>query len=148
MTAIIWIHLAATLWMTGLIWFVQTVHYPLFALVGPEDFGEYHRVHVRALGRLVGPVMILEAFCATWLLVVSIGTAVLIWAAIGWGLLVIIWLSTFCLQVPAHRVLSRNTGNPHPTIQSLTAGNWIRTIGWSARSALAMAWCAWEGAPV
>ena len=30
------LHAAATLFMTGLIWFVQVVHYPLFARVGED----------------------------------------------------------------------------------------------------------------
>jgi hypothetical protein len=29
---------ASTLFMTGLSWFVQVVHYPLFAAVGPDAF--------------------------------------------------------------------------------------------------------------
>ena len=31
-------HLAATLFMVGVIWFVQVVHYPLFAKVGATAF--------------------------------------------------------------------------------------------------------------
>ena len=34
-------HLASTLFMTGVIWFVQCVHYPLFASVGEEGFRNY-----------------------------------------------------------------------------------------------------------
>ena len=34
---------AATLFMTGVIWIVQTVHYPLFARVGRDEFREYAR---------------------------------------------------------------------------------------------------------
>ena len=34
-------HAAATLFMVGLIWFVQVVHYPLFARVGPDAFVPY-----------------------------------------------------------------------------------------------------------
>ena len=30
-------HVAATLYLVGLIWVVQGVHYPLFARVGPEQ---------------------------------------------------------------------------------------------------------------
>ena len=30
----------ATLFMVGLIWFVQIVHYPLYAKVGREQFSE------------------------------------------------------------------------------------------------------------
>lgn len=32
--------LGSTLYMTGLIWFVQAVHYPLLGEVGPGSFGK------------------------------------------------------------------------------------------------------------
>jgi hypothetical protein len=35
--------------MTGVIWIVQTVHYPLFALLGRDGFGEYAREHQRRI---------------------------------------------------------------------------------------------------
>lgn len=44
-------HAAATLWMTGLIWFVQVVHYPLFALVGSTGFAAYESAHATQIGR-------------------------------------------------------------------------------------------------
>ena len=37
----------ATLFMVGLIWFVQIVHYPLYANVGREQFPEYEALHNR-----------------------------------------------------------------------------------------------------
>ena len=40
------VHVVATLVMTGLIWFVQIVHYPLMAKVGRADFAEYERLHI------------------------------------------------------------------------------------------------------
>ncbi len=39
------VHLAATAAMTGLIWFVQVVHYPLFDLVGRAQFVGYEAAH-------------------------------------------------------------------------------------------------------
>jgi hypothetical protein len=36
------VHGFATLYMTGLIWFVQLVHYPLFAQVGRHAHLSYH----------------------------------------------------------------------------------------------------------
>ena len=57
-------HVAATAAMTGLIWFVQLVHYPLFARVGVADFTAYEREHVRRTGLLVAPLMLLEALTA------------------------------------------------------------------------------------
>ena len=38
MTYVLLTHLAATLYMVGVIWFVQVVHYPLFARAGAEGF--------------------------------------------------------------------------------------------------------------
>src|SRR4051794_35751848 len=52
--------LASTLFMTGLIWFVQVVHYPLFAEVDPAGFRRYHAAHTRATTRVVLIPMILE----------------------------------------------------------------------------------------
>ena len=45
--------LASTLFMTGLIWFVQVVHYPLFSEVEPGDFLRYHAAHPRRTTRVV-----------------------------------------------------------------------------------------------
>lgn len=45
--------LALTWYMTGMIWSMQILEYPLFALVGPEEFTAYHRRHNRELPLLV-----------------------------------------------------------------------------------------------
>ena len=45
--------LASTLFMTGLIWFVQVVHYPLFDRVDPDSFRRYHADHTIATGFVV-----------------------------------------------------------------------------------------------
>ena len=37
------VHVLATWFMTGVIWFVQVVHYPLMARVGAEGFAAYER---------------------------------------------------------------------------------------------------------
>ncbi len=50
---------AATLFMTGVGWFVQVVHYPLMGAVGGAAFEDYHRAHSRLTGRVVlGPMAI------------------------------------------------------------------------------------------
>ncbi len=41
--------LAFTLYMTGMIWSMQVFEYPLFALVGRNDFPSYHAAHNRRL---------------------------------------------------------------------------------------------------
>ncbi|MDP9439422.1 MAG: hypothetical protein M3P49_11875, partial [Actinomycetota bacterium] len=69
MQLVLLVHVGATLFMVGLIWFVQIVHYPLFASVGRGGFAEYSRAHSRLTGLVVGPPMLIEAGTAVALVV-------------------------------------------------------------------------------
>jgi hypothetical protein len=135
-------NLAATIFMTGLIWFVQIVHYPLFAGVGEPAFPAYSRAHQQWTTFVVGPPMLVEALTAG-LLVAARPAFVPAWAAwAGLGLVAVIWLSTAILQVPAHGRLS--AGFDAETGGFLVATNWIRTVGWTMRAAL-LVWLAARG---
>jgi len=125
---------AATLFMTGVIWIVQTVHYPLFARVGVDEFREYAEGHERRITPVVGIAMPVEAVTAVLLLrftPAGVDRSLLVLGAI---LLVPIWLSTALLQVPAHRRLS--AGYDDRAASRLVTTNWLRTSLWSVRSAL------------
>ena len=50
------IHLALTAAMTGLIWFVQIVHYPLYREVPEDAFAAYQQRHLRGAGPLIAPI--------------------------------------------------------------------------------------------
>jgi uncharacterized membrane protein len=130
------IHLVATIYMTGVIWFVQIVHYPLFALTGPDQFREYEQRHCELTTWVVGPPMLIEAVTAAlllWMRPDGVSAAV---AMFGAGLLLVIWLSTALLQVPCHERLSQGFD---PDVQRrLVRTNWIRTVAWTARSGLAL----------
>ena len=136
MNGILLANAASTLFMTGLIWFVQVVHYPLFARVGESGFPEYSRAHQQWTTLVVGPPMLVEALTALLLLAVR-PPAVPAWAAwLGVSLVGVIWLSTAALQIPAH---ARLTGGFDPQAASaLVATNWIRTVAWSARGVLVL----------
>ena len=127
---------AATIFMTGLIWFVQVVHYPLFAAVGVAEFPAYSRAHQQWTTLVVGPPMLVEALTAA-LLLGSRPAGVPSWSAwVGIGLVAVIWLSTALLQVPAH---ARLVGGFDGSVAgALVATNWIRTAAWSARAALVL----------
>ena len=131
MTFLLLVHAFATLCMVGLIWFVQLVHYPLFARVG-SGFDRYEADHVRRTGWIVGPLMLAEVATALLLLAWSPGAA----TAAGAALLAIVWTSTACLQMPAHRRLER--GFDAAAHGKLVATNWLRTAAWTARGALAL----------
>ena len=61
-------NLGATLYMVGLIWFVQIVHYPLFSEVMRPDFGVYEALHSRLTTLIVMPPMLIEIGTAFLLL--------------------------------------------------------------------------------
>ena len=133
------LHLLATFYMLGLIWFVQRVHYPLFGAVGSDRFVAYERAHVDRTGSVVVAPMLLEL--ATGIALVALAPDRVPHAAVTLGLwlLGLIWLSTFALQVPRHRELSNGfDANAHAR---LVTTNWIRTLAWSARGVL-VAWMA------
>lgn len=134
---------AATLFMAGLIWFVQVVHYPLFARVGAAGFSDYSASHQRRTTLVVAPAMLLEAIAAAWL-AVAIPTGVPAW--MPWSALALlgaIWLSTAVLQIPLHHRLA--AGCDPAAIRRLVGGNWFRTAAWSLRAVLAIAMLAANG---
>lgn len=129
--ALLIVHLVATAFMTGLIWFVQVVHYPLFASVGREAFVAYERRHAALTTLVVGPAMLIEAATALWILARSI-TAL---SLTGTALLGAAWLSTAFVQVPCHRRLEQ--GFDERAAQRLVRTNWIRTVAWTGRTVVA-----------
>lgn len=131
------VHLLATAAMVGLIWFVQVVHYPLFAAVGADRFVAYEVAHQRLTSYVVGPPMAVEGLTALALLVAAPDGVGRAWPLLGLALLAVIHAGTVLLQVPAHGRLAQD-GDP-AVMRRLVSTNWIRTIGWSARGALAVA---------
>ena len=129
---------ASTWSMIGIIWFVQIVHYPLFAGVGGPQYRRYMAGHTRLTGWVVGPPMLLEAATSV-LLVFQAPPGVEARAAwLGAILLGLIWASTWLLQVPRHGQLA---GEFHPRVHAaLVSTNWVRTIAWSLRGGLTVWW--------
>lgn len=130
-------HVVATTAMLGLIWFVQVVHYPLFAAVGTDRFVAYEHAHTARTAWVVGPFMAVEGLAAVAIVATADAELGLLLPLTGLGLLAVVHASTVLLQVPAHRALSE-AADP-AVMQRLVASNWIRTTGWSVRAVLAMA---------
>jgi hypothetical protein len=125
---------AATFFMIGLIWFVQIVHYPLFARVGRDGFAGYELSHSQLTSLVVIPAMLVE-LVTTGLLVLAQPAGMRRWEAIGGAvLLVVVWGSTFFLQVPRHGQLA--AGFDEAAHAALVATNWVRTVAWSLRGLL------------
>lgn len=123
----------ASIFMTGLIWIVQLVHYPSFLYVDHESFKAFQLHHVNSIDKIVIPVMVAE-------LATSFGLA---WAdgffslnALGFYIVILIWISTGLFSVPAHSKLEAS--KDVQAIRKLVSTNWIRTILWSLKSALSL----------
>lgn len=135
-TLILLINLTATLFMTGVIWFVQVVHYPLFGKVGTSEYCDYASAHSQKTTWIVGPPMLVE-LATSGLLAAHPPTGVTAWQTwTGLALVGILWFSTMFLQVPQHNVLGG--GFDREAHRRLVATNWLRTLCWSLRSLLVL----------
>ena len=131
---------ASTYFLTGLIWTIQVVHYPLFARVSRDAFVSYEAAHTRLITMVVGPAMLIELLAAVAMIAVR-PRGMPAWAAwAGLALVAVIWLSTAFLQVPMHNTLG-NGFDPESHAR-LVHTNWIRTFAWTGRAAL-LTWCVW-----
>ena len=127
-------HLTATLYMTGLIWMVQKVSYPLMATVGQAESAAFERMHCDRIAWVVGLPMLVE----------GITGLILLWYSPPWFPAWGFWLgaallfgnaaSTQFLQMPCHKKLA--DGFDQNVHQHLVKTNWIRTAFWSLRSCL------------
>ncbi len=124
--------LAATLYMWGVIWTVQLVHYPLFARVGPQHWADYHAGHTRLMTLVVLPAMVTELGTSGLLALTRPAWLApgLLWA--GFAFAVLTWAVTFFVSVPLHDALGR--GYDGAAIARLVATNWLRTAFWTGHA--------------
>lgn len=130
------VHAAATVFMFGVILTVQLVHYPLFSIVGDLRFVSYHSEHMHRIGQVVVLPMVVELASAAALTIWKPAGVPgwLLW--IGLALVVLIWLSTWLIQVPRHNDLTK--GFDSVAHARLVRSNWIRTVPWGLRSGIAL----------
>ncbi len=122
--------------MCGVIWFVQVVHYPLFARVD-TDATTYAAENQARTGRVVIPPMLVEGATAALVALApppGIGRPA---ALVGLGLVAVLWLSTALVQMPLHHRLG-TAGHQPETVEALVRGNWCRTLLWTVRAILAL----------
>lgn len=134
------LQLLVTVYLTGLIWTIGVVHYPLFNMVDRANFAAFEAAHSARIGSVVLLPMLLELGLSVAMMLNPSSVAPN-WAAwLGLGLTLLIWASTFLLQVPQHAALS--SGFDQRAYETLVSTNWIRVLLWSARSGL-LAWLVW-----
>lgn len=138
---ILMINVAAVLFMTGFIWTMQVLHYPLLNRVGTEAFSAYETDHNRLFFLVAGPGI--SVTLASGILLVFFGPfQVPLWAPIlGLVLFAVIVVSTALFQAPQHVKLS--SGFDRDAYEFLLKTNWIRTAAWTAYSLLGL-WMIWQ----
>lgn len=132
------IHAASTWAMTGLIWFIQLVHYPAYRQVAPENFASFQLRSPARTGVIVGPLMFTELGTAGWLLWQRPPGVAPGWLWMGAALIGVCWASTILLQVPIHIRLTLKRDDK--TVERLIRTNWLRTIAWTIRAVLVATW--------
>lgn len=129
--ALVLANAAASLVMTGLIWFVQVVHYPLLATIGPDRSVAVAVEHQRRTSFVVAAPMAVEGLTTLGLLVTRPDAVWVGWPWIGAAFLAVALGSTVLRSVPLHARMARGE---HDGIGArLVATNWPRTVAWSAR---------------
>jgi hypothetical protein len=118
--------------MTGVIWFVQVVHYPLFAAVGESGWPTYHAGHTRRTGYVVAPLMVVELASAA--LLATRGGPL---EVAGLTLAAVTWVCTFALAVPDHGRLERRF-DPGVARRLVTLG-WLRCAAWTGHAGVGLA---------
>ncbi len=131
------VNFVATAVMTGVIWFVQWVHYPLLASVPVDGAVEVAHQHQRRTGQVLALPMAVEGLTTLWLLASRPEAVSLTLPWLGAVLLAVALGSTVFLSVPLHAKMATN-----PTAdvgKRLITTNWLRTIAWSARAVVCAA---------
>ncbi len=123
-------HFFVTSFLTGLIWVIQVVHYPSFKWIDQSDYVSYAVFHTHRITYVVAPFMLAELFLTLRMFFLKGIPSSLMWSAVG--LTVIIWASTFFIQVPLHGVLASH--KDLSAIDKLVSSNWIRTVAWTLKT--------------
>lgn len=126
------VNLGATLALTGLSWFVQVVHYPLFARVGAPGWAGYAEEQQGRLLWALGLPMVLELVSSVWLVAAPPAWLPRAMAAALAALVALVWLLTFRLERPLRlRLAGRFDRRAH---QALVLTHWVRVLAWWTRS--------------
>jgi hypothetical protein len=127
-------------YLTGLIWTIQVVHYPLFSYAKGSNFAAFESEHGLRISSIVLVPMLAELVLSG--LCLSVNFEAMPWVVWVCAALVgIVWLATFFIQVPQHNILAN--GFDQAAHQMLVSSNWIRTVAWSVKTLL-LGYVVWQ----
>lgn len=123
-------HVAATLFMVGLIWTIHVVHYPLFAEVGESTYVVYQAAHVDRIGMLLAVPWLLEGLTLLGVLALAVERRELrIPALIGAIAMAAVLVISGFWSAPAHGELA--DGFDAAVHDRLMTANLVRTLAWT-----------------
>lgn len=126
--------LLSAVYMCGVIWVIQLIHYPSFTHIAPQQFLQFHAQHTMTMGYIVGPMMVIELTTGLWLLMNKAD----IFSVTHFALVIVLWALTFFVSVPLHNKLTQ--GYDPLVINRLINTNWPRTIIWTAKALFTSVW--------
>jgi hypothetical protein len=127
-------HFAASFAMAGIMWFVQIAYYPNLACIGPAEFVRYQHEHIRRVTAVAWTMLIVELATALILPLLAAPVLFRTLAIANLLLLLVVWYSTWFVQVPLHKVLEQ--GYCDEVHRRLVQTNWVRTICYTVRGAI------------
>ena len=116
--------------LTGVILITQIINYPLFKNI--KDLSLFHKEYVKRMGFVVAPLMIIELTIVLIMLFYNYEDNLIKTTGL---LTLIIWSSTFLIQVPIHNEIKNSK---YINLEKLTKSNWIRTISWLTKLFIAI----------
>jgi len=131
LTAILLANLAATLFLTGLAWSLALVQLPILLRGDYPELARQLALHRRLNSRLMIAPMSVEFATAVWLVFFPGAERVPFLAALG--LICVIAYATVRYSL-LHRQLKR--GYNKPAMDRMRTWNLVRTLCWTARSAI------------
>lgn len=119
--------LFSTISMTGIIWHVQLVTYPLFKELHGNGLVEFHASYTGKMTFLVLPLMGCELLASLYFTYLKSD-----WVNIMLLLsVVLLWMITLFISVPLHSKIGKGE---EKAINTLIKSNWLRTTIWTLRS--------------
>ncbi len=130
-------HVAATLFMVGLIWTIHVVHYPLFAEVGAENYVDYQSAHVERIGIVLAFPWLLEGLTLLGVMALAVERRELrVPALVGAVAMAVVLVISGVWSAPAHGELA--DGFDAAVHDRLMTANLVRTLAWSLCGASAV----------
>jgi len=126
------IHAAATMFMVGLIWTIDYVHYPLFANVGESTYVSFQAEHVERIGKLLFVPWLTEGITLLGVLALAFlggRKALRVPAVINGAAMAVVLVISGFWSAPAHAKLA--DGFDKSLHDQLMTVNFIRTLAWT-----------------